>query len=123
MRILLTRTTFLTTAALITAAAISLGGGVPAAVHYIGHEKVTEVMCQCVFCGLDRRTVAYVRIPEARASIPEAESGVSVRLLEEREPERGDIESRWRLRDLSGVHIRLARPPNDCTKAIGHAAG
>jgi mannose-6-phosphate isomerase-like protein (cupin superfamily) len=25
-------------------AAVSLGGGVPAAVHYIGHDKVTEVM-------------------------------------------------------------------------------
>jgi mannose-6-phosphate isomerase-like protein (cupin superfamily) len=33
----------LTTAAL-TAAAILPGGGVPAAVHYIGHDKVTEVM-------------------------------------------------------------------------------
>ena len=44
MRILLTRTTFLTTAVLIFAAAVSFGGGVPAAVHYIGHDKVTEVM-------------------------------------------------------------------------------
>jgi mannose-6-phosphate isomerase-like protein (cupin superfamily) len=44
MRILLTRTTFLTTAVLIAAAAVSFGGGVPAAVHYIGHDKVTEVM-------------------------------------------------------------------------------
>ena len=44
MRILLTRTTFLTTAVLITVAAVSFGGGVPAAVHYIGHDKVTEVM-------------------------------------------------------------------------------
>ena len=45
MRILLTRTTFLTTAVLLAAAAaVSFGGGVPAAVHYIGHEKVTQVM-------------------------------------------------------------------------------
>src|ERR1700685_4485391 len=43
MRILLTRATLLTTAVLI-AAAVSLGGGVPAAVHYIGHDKVAEVM-------------------------------------------------------------------------------
>ena len=44
MRILLTRATLLTTAVLLTAAAVALGGGVPAAVHYIGHDKVTEVM-------------------------------------------------------------------------------
>ena len=44
MTILHTRTTVLTTAVLIAAAAVSLGGGVPAAVHYIGHDKVTEVM-------------------------------------------------------------------------------
>jgi mannose-6-phosphate isomerase-like protein (cupin superfamily) len=44
MRILLTRATLLTTAVLFTAAAVSLGSGVPAAVHYIGHDKVTEVM-------------------------------------------------------------------------------
>ena len=44
MRILLTRTTLLTAAVLLTAAAVSLGSGVPAAVHYIGHDKVTEVM-------------------------------------------------------------------------------
>src|ERR1700735_4582436 len=43
MRILLTRATLLTTAVLIVAAFL-LGGGVPAAVHYIGHDKVTEVM-------------------------------------------------------------------------------
>ncbi len=43
MRILLTRTTLLTTVVLI-AAAMLVGGGVPAAVHYIGHDKVTEVM-------------------------------------------------------------------------------
>jgi len=44
MSILLTRATLLTTAVLLTAAAVSLGGGIPAAVHYIGHDKVTEVM-------------------------------------------------------------------------------
>ncbi len=44
MRIRLTRATLLTTAVLLTAAAVSLGGGVPAVVHYIGHEKVTQVM-------------------------------------------------------------------------------
>src|SRR5712691_5588196 len=44
MRILLTRATLLTMAVLLIAAAISLGGGVPAAVHYIGHDKVTQVM-------------------------------------------------------------------------------
>ena len=44
MRILLTRATLLTMAVLLIAAAVSLGGGVPAAVHYIGHAKVTEVM-------------------------------------------------------------------------------
>jgi mannose-6-phosphate isomerase-like protein (cupin superfamily) len=43
MRVLLTRAALLTTTVL-TAAAVSVGGGVPAAVHYIGHEKVTEVM-------------------------------------------------------------------------------
>ncbi len=31
-------------AALLAAAVASFGGGVPAAVHYIGHDKVTEVM-------------------------------------------------------------------------------
>src|SRR2546423_12598014 len=44
MRILLTRVTVFTTAGLLTAAAISLGGGVPAVVHYIGHDKVTEAI-------------------------------------------------------------------------------
>ena len=44
MRILLTRTAGLTAAVLFIAAAVLLGGGVPAAVHYIGHDKVTEVM-------------------------------------------------------------------------------
>jgi mannose-6-phosphate isomerase-like protein (cupin superfamily) len=44
MRILLKRATLLTAAVLLAAAAVSLGGGVPAAVHYIAHDKVTEVM-------------------------------------------------------------------------------
>src|SRR6266853_3558034 len=44
MKILLKRATLLTAAVLLTAAAVSLGGGVPAAVHYIGHDKVTEGM-------------------------------------------------------------------------------
>jgi hypothetical protein len=44
MRILLTRAILLTMAVLLIAAAVLLGGGVPAAVHYIGHDKVTEVM-------------------------------------------------------------------------------
>ena len=44
MRIPLARTICLTIAILLIAAAISLGSGVPAAVHYIGHDKVTEVM-------------------------------------------------------------------------------
>jgi mannose-6-phosphate isomerase-like protein (cupin superfamily) len=44
MKILLTRTTLLTVAVFSIAAAVLLGSGVPAAVHYIGHDKVTEVM-------------------------------------------------------------------------------
>jgi mannose-6-phosphate isomerase-like protein (cupin superfamily) len=44
MRILITRSAWLTAAALLIAATVSLGGGVPAAVHYIGHDKVTQVM-------------------------------------------------------------------------------
>ena len=46
MRILFTRAKLLTTAVVLTAAAavVSFASGVPAAVHYIGHEKVTEVM-------------------------------------------------------------------------------
>jgi mannose-6-phosphate isomerase-like protein (cupin superfamily) len=44
MRILLTRAAGLTAAALLIAGAASFGGGVPAAVHYIGHDKVTQVM-------------------------------------------------------------------------------
>jgi mannose-6-phosphate isomerase-like protein (cupin superfamily) len=44
MRTLLARAILLTTAVLLIEAAVSLGSGVPAAVHYIGHDKVTEVM-------------------------------------------------------------------------------
>jgi mannose-6-phosphate isomerase-like protein (cupin superfamily) len=44
MRTLLTRTVRLTVAVSFIEAAVSLGSGVPAAVHYIGHDKVTEVM-------------------------------------------------------------------------------
>ena len=46
MTIPLMRVKLLGTAALLTAAAalVLFGGGVPAAVHYIGHDKVTEVM-------------------------------------------------------------------------------
>src|SRR5882672_9455997 len=44
MKLLLTLATVLTMAFLLTAAAVSLGAGVPAAVHYIGHDKVTAVM-------------------------------------------------------------------------------
>jgi mannose-6-phosphate isomerase-like protein (cupin superfamily) len=43
MKILRTRAAWLMAVAL-TAAAVSRGGGVPAAVHYIPHDKVTEVM-------------------------------------------------------------------------------
>ena len=44
MKILFTRANLLVLAILLAGAVISLGGGVPAAVHYIGHDKVTEVM-------------------------------------------------------------------------------
>jgi mannose-6-phosphate isomerase-like protein (cupin superfamily) len=44
MRTLLARAVLLTIAVLLMEAAVSLGSGVPAAVHYIGHDKVTEVM-------------------------------------------------------------------------------
>jgi mannose-6-phosphate isomerase-like protein (cupin superfamily) len=46
MKFFMTLATLLTIAALLTAAAALLGGGVPAAVHYIGHEKVTAVMAK-----------------------------------------------------------------------------
>src|SRR5579872_6804509 len=44
MTILRTRAAWLAAAVLMIALAVSLGSGVPAAVHYIGHDKVTEVM-------------------------------------------------------------------------------
>ena len=44
MRILLTRVILLSMAVLFIAAAVSVASGVPAAVHYIGHDKVSEVM-------------------------------------------------------------------------------
>ena len=44
MRILRKRAAWLTVAVLIGAAALLPGGGVPAAVHYIGHGQVSEVM-------------------------------------------------------------------------------
>jgi mannose-6-phosphate isomerase-like protein (cupin superfamily) len=44
MRTLLARAVLLTMAVLLTETAVSLGSGVPAAVHYIGHDKVAEVM-------------------------------------------------------------------------------
>ena len=44
MMLPLTRLAGIAAAGLLIAAAVSLGGGVPAAVHYIGHGKVTEVM-------------------------------------------------------------------------------
>src|SRR5260370_13992845 len=46
MKFLLTVALFLTMAVFLTAAAAPLGGGVPAAVHYIGHDKVAEVMAK-----------------------------------------------------------------------------
>jgi mannose-6-phosphate isomerase-like protein (cupin superfamily) len=44
MRTLLARAVLLTMGVLLIEAAVSLGSGVPAAVHYIGHDKVAEVM-------------------------------------------------------------------------------
>jgi mannose-6-phosphate isomerase-like protein (cupin superfamily) len=44
MKSYLARTTFLTIAVLLIAAATSRGGGVPAAVHYIDHDKVSATM-------------------------------------------------------------------------------
>ena len=46
MKRLLTIATLFTMALLLTAVANSLGGGVPAAVHYIDHEKVAAVMAK-----------------------------------------------------------------------------
>ncbi len=44
MKTQLARAVLLTTAVLLIEATGSFGSGVPAAVHYIGHDKVTEVM-------------------------------------------------------------------------------
>jgi len=46
MKLLLTLATMLTMAFLLTATSVSFGGGVPAAVHYIDHEKVSSVMAK-----------------------------------------------------------------------------
>jgi mannose-6-phosphate isomerase-like protein (cupin superfamily) len=46
MKCLLKRVTVLAVVVLLGAAAASFGGGVPAAVHYIGHEKVTATMAK-----------------------------------------------------------------------------
>jgi len=46
MKILLTLVTLLTMAVFLTATAAPIGGGVPAAVHYIGHDKVSAVMAK-----------------------------------------------------------------------------
>ena len=44
MKLSLTRTNVLMLTVLLAASVLSFGGGVPAAVHYISHDKVTEVM-------------------------------------------------------------------------------
>ncbi len=44
MRMLVKRKTLFPTAVLIIAAVVSFGSGVPAAVHYVGHDRVAEVM-------------------------------------------------------------------------------
>jgi len=46
MKFLLKLATLLTLAVLLTTAANSLGGGVPAAVHYIDHDKVSSIMAK-----------------------------------------------------------------------------
>jgi mannose-6-phosphate isomerase-like protein (cupin superfamily) len=46
MKLLLKLATLLILAVLLTTAANSLGGGVPAAVHYIDHDKVAAVMAK-----------------------------------------------------------------------------
>jgi len=46
MKILLTLVILLTAAIFLTASAAPIGGGVPAAVHYIGHDKVSAVMAK-----------------------------------------------------------------------------
>src|SRR5215475_10320530 len=44
MKTFVTRANLIAMAAVLILAVVSKGGGVPAAVHYIGHDKVTEVM-------------------------------------------------------------------------------
>jgi mannose-6-phosphate isomerase-like protein (cupin superfamily) len=46
MKFLLMLATLLMTVVILTAAAAPIGGGVPAAVHYIGHDKVAAVMAK-----------------------------------------------------------------------------
>src|ERR1700730_16457389 len=46
MKSLLILATILTMTVFLTAAAAPIGGGVPAAVHYIGHDKVSAVMAK-----------------------------------------------------------------------------
>ena len=46
MHIRFTRAVLLSAAILVVAAGIALSGGVPAAVHYIAHDKVAEVMAK-----------------------------------------------------------------------------
>jgi mannose-6-phosphate isomerase-like protein (cupin superfamily) len=46
MKSLLILATILTMAVFFNAASAPIGGGVPAAVHYIGHDKVAEVMAK-----------------------------------------------------------------------------
>jgi mannose-6-phosphate isomerase-like protein (cupin superfamily) len=46
MKFLLMLATLLITVVFLTAAAVPIGGGVPAAVHYIGHDKVAAVMAK-----------------------------------------------------------------------------
>jgi mannose-6-phosphate isomerase-like protein (cupin superfamily) len=46
MKSLVTLATLLTMAVFLTAAAAPIGAGVPAAVHYVGHEKVSAVMAK-----------------------------------------------------------------------------
>jgi mannose-6-phosphate isomerase-like protein (cupin superfamily) len=46
MKFLLMLATLLITVVFLTAAAVPIGGGIPAAVHYIGHDKVAAVMAK-----------------------------------------------------------------------------
>jgi mannose-6-phosphate isomerase-like protein (cupin superfamily) len=51
MKLFLKLASILTVVGLLTVTANSLGGGVPAAVHYIGHEKVSSVMADVAAKG------------------------------------------------------------------------